>query len=143
MARKPRVRDHAAEYARLKARAQAAGMSTRGFRRARKAEPQKYYSPRAQVTLEKRHRRIGFRDLVAHEIAEATSQRAPINLPDSELKKSADLRLQYATDDQLTRFHNLYKEHAEKGRANDGVSDRLWLEGDDYDELGFLLYYRD
>lgn len=122
-----RVRNHAAEYAALKARAQAAGLSTRAFRRARKAEPTTYYAPRAQATLQKRAS-------IVDKLVNAHASRGHTVSPDT-----VEKRLQYATREQRTRFSRDYVQW--EIAADSG--ERFWLDDDDYDDLGFLLYYRD
>ena len=123
----PRVRNHAAEYARLKARAQAAGLSTRGFRRARKADPAKYYSPRAQVTLAKRT------SLVQQLINVHKSRGTSVS------QSTVENRVQYATPEQRANFSRTYQQW--EIAADSG--ERFWLDDDEYDDLGFLLYYHD
>ncbi len=126
-----RVRNHAAEYAALKARAQAVGLSTRAYRRARKAEPQKYYSPRAQKTLQRRAN-------IVDAITSITRQRAPSSYSDAELKSSAEKRLKYSTPKQRDTLERTYQQYIV------GVEgDIYWLDDDLYDDLGYLLYYRD
>lgn len=130
-----RVRNHAAEYAALKARAQAAGMTTRAYRRARKAEPTKYYSPRAQVTLKRRA------DLIAG-IAAANRARVGSGYSDDELTASAQYHYSKANKDVQTRWSEVYQEYQV---LYDGEWQPFW---DDFDELeyeGFpeLFYYHD
>lgn len=122
-----RVRNHAAEYAALKARAQAAGLSTRAYRRARKAEPAKYYAPRAQVTLQKRAS-------IVDQIVNAHASRGHTVSPDV-----VEKHVRYATPEQRNRFSRDYVQW--EIAADSG--ERIWLDDDDYDDLGFLLYYRD
>ena len=134
----PRVRNHAAEYARLKARAQAAGLSTRGFRRARKAEPEKYYSPRAQVTLSKR------KNAVAAVVAVNKARGAQAS--DAQLANSARIHISKAP----TRVIDSVVDIA-MARAESGELDGLWEDWDewvgeyDYDDYDphELLYYHD
>jgi len=97
----PRVRDHAAEYARLKARAQAAGMSTRGFRRARKAEPEKYYTPRAKKSLVTR-------TLVDRIVAVNRARGA--NATDKQLYAAARKRLAKAKPGTIAAFERQWKQ---------------------------------
>ena len=123
----PRVRDHAAEYARLKARAQAAGLSTRGFRRARKAEPEKYYSPRAQVTLSKRRSTL-------QTLIDAQKSRGVVISADA-----AKQRLERATPEQRARFARDYHQWVLDG----ATGERYYIDDGLYDDLGFLLYYHD
>lgn len=150
MARKPRVRDHAAEYARLKARAQAAGLSTRGFRRARKQDPDQYYAPRAQVTLESRRRRDHekrvFKETVIDAIVSVTAQRAPAHHTTDDLIDSAEQRVKHATNDQLKDFLKAYDEWVgniggdiASGFENLNNIGNFWID----DDLFFLLYYTD
>ena len=123
----PRVRNHAAEYARLKARAQAAGLSTRAFRRARKADPAKYYSPRAQVTLNKK------RSAILTLIDAQKSRGVTITVD------VAKQRLEHATPAQRTTFSRDYQQWVLDG----ATGERYYLDDDLYDDLGFLLYYHD
>ena len=123
----PRVRNHAAEYARLKARAQAAGLSTRGFRRARKADPAKYYSPRAQVTLNKQ--RSAIQTLIDAQKSRGVTITADV----------AKQRLERATPEQRARFSRDYKQWVLDG----ATGERYYLDDHVYDDLGFLLYYHD
>lgn len=150
MARKPRVRDHAAEYARLKARAQAAGMSTRGFRRARKQEPDKYYTPRAQITLESRRRKAHAKRVLSETAIDAivsvTAQRAPASHTTDDLIDAAEQRIKHASDDQLIKFLKAYDEWIAnidvdiEGHMEDLSHTRgFWAD----DDLFFLLYYTD
>lgn len=122
-----RVRNHAAEYAALKARAQAAGLSTRAYRRARKAEPTKYYAPRAQVTLQKRAS-------IVDQIVNVHASRGHTVSADA-----VEKHVRYATPEQRNRFSRDYVQW--EIAADSG--ERFWLDDDDYDDLGFLLYYRD
>ena len=134
----PRVRNHAAEYARLKARAQAAGLSTRGFRRARKADPAKYYSPRAQVTLAKRSKAVAA--IVA--INKARGAQAS----ETQLAKAASIHVRNAPTRVLDSVVDIAM-----ARAESGEFDGLWEEWDDwageyeYDDYDphELLYYHD
>ena len=149
-ARKPRVRDHAAEYARLKARAQAAGLSTRGFRRARKQNPDRYYSPRAQVTLETRRRKAYAKRALTEDAVDAivsiTSLRASSHHTTDDLITSAEKHIAHASDDDLKRFLKAYDEWTSNLDVNiDGHMADLhkgrgfWAD----DDLFFLLYYKD
>jgi len=97
----PRVRDHAAEYARLKARAQAAGLSTRGFRRARKAEPEKYYTPRAKKSLVTR--------TLIDRIVAANKTRGA-NATDKQLYAAARKRLAKAKPGTIAAFERQWKQ---------------------------------
>lgn len=97
----PRVRDHAAEYARLKARAQAAGLSTRGFRRARKAEPEKYYTPRAKKSLVTR--------TLVDRIVAANKARGA-NATDKQLYAAARKRLAKAKPGTIAAFERQWKQ---------------------------------
>ena len=141
----PRVRNHAAEYARLKARAQAAGLSTRGFRRARKAEPEKYYSHRAQVTLAKRTNAVAA--IVA--INKARGAQAS----ETQLAKAARKNIAKApirvVDSVVDKFDGLWEDW--EARAESGEFDGLWEDWEDwageydYDDYhpDELLYYHD
>ena len=138
-----RVRDHAKEYAALKARAQAAGLSTRAYRRARKQAPETYYSPRAQKTVARR--------IQAGEEPSSTrtfgDKRSKEVLRLALLARGADpttidkvvaLRVKHSTPDQRAQLTRVYLDW-----ENDPTEDRLWLDSDVYDDIGFLLWYKD
>lgn len=134
-----RVRDHAAEYAALKARAQAAGLSTRAYRRARKENPLKYGAPRTQQTIRRR--------LVKFEpIKSANVTRRPANLQEQIVRAhhsrnepaypdSIQRHANRATPEQAKRFDQLIRQWDGKGP--------FWIEDSDYEELAFLLWYKD
>ena len=134
----PRVRNHAAEYARLKARAQAAGLSTRGFRRARKADPAKYYSPRAQVTLNKRAKAVA--------AVVAINKARGAQASETQLANAASIHVKNAPTRVLDSVVNIAM-----ARAESGEFDGLWDDWDDwvgeYDYGDYdpheLLYYHD
>lgn len=135
----PRVRNHAAEYARLKARAQAAGLSTRGFRRARKVDPAKYYSPRAQVTLNKRAKAI------AAVVAINKSRGAQAS--ETQLANAASIHVRNAPtrviDSVIDKFDGLWEDWGEFDGLWEDWED--WADEYDYDDYhpDELLYYHD
>lgn len=133
-----RVRDYAAEYATLKARAQAVGLSTRAYRRARKDNPLKYGAPSTQQRI--RRRLVKFEPI---ETANSTPQNVRQNLARAlarrgaagDLDKRAAERIKLSSPDQIARFNKLYN-------SSDLMhSDEFWLSDDDYAEIGHMLYY--
>lgn len=124
-----RVRNHAEEYARIKARAEAAGLSTRAFRRARKTEPEKYYAPRALAAKHNRER-------IVQQI-----QRAHESRGETVSQETVQKQVNRATPEQRDKFSRTYKqwEVADSGDADSG--DVFWLDDEDYDDLGALMYY--
>ena len=120
-----RVRNHAAEYARIKARAEAAGLSTRAFRRARKTEPEKYYAPRALAAKHNRER-------IVEQI-----QRAHESRGETVSQETVQKQVNRATPEQRDKFSRTYKQW--EVAADSG--DVFWLEDEDYDDLGVLIYY--
>lgn len=131
-----RVRDHKAEYAAIKARAQAAGLTVRGFRRARKAESTKYYSPRAQVTLKRRQATpTGRRQTKKPSTIDAskaanfgtTKERIEQRIPKLPTDKQPIAKAKLAEADN---YHDLLWDN-----------DLTWL--DDYGRNHHILWYRD
>ena len=138
-----RVRDHAKEYAALKARAQAAGLSTRAYRRARKQAPETYYSPRAQKTVARRIQ-AGEEPSSARTFGDKRSKevlRLALLARGSDpatIDKVVALRVKHSTPDQRAQLTRVYRDW-----ENDPTEDRLWLDSDVYDDIGFLLWYKD
>lgn len=122
-----RVRNHAAEYARIKARAEAAGLSTRAFRRARKTEPEKFYAPRALAAKHNRER-------IVQQI-----QRAHESRGETVSQETVQKHVNRATPEQRDKFSRTYNQW--EVAADSG--DVFWLDDEVYDDLGFLMYYRD
>lgn len=120
-----RVRNHAAEYARIKARAEAAGLSTRAFRRARKTEPEKYYAPRALAAKHNRER-------IVEQI-----QRAHESRGETVSQETVQKQVNRATPEQRDKFSRTYYQW--EVAADSG--DVFWLEDEDYDDLDVLMYY--
>lgn len=120
-----RVRNHAAEYARIKARAEAAGLSTRAFRRARKAEPEKYYAPRALAAKHNRER-------IVQQI-----QRAHESRGETVSQETVQKQVNRATPEQRDKFSRTYNQW--EIAADSG--DVFWLDDEVYDDLGALMYY--
>ena len=120
-----RVRNHAAEYARIKARAEAAGLSTRAFRRARKTEPEKYYAPRALAAKHNRER-------IVQQI-----QRAHESRGETVSQETVQKQVNRATPEQRDKFSRTYKQW--EVAADSG--DVFWLDDEDYDDLDVLMYY--
>lgn len=138
-----RVRDHAKEYAALKARAQAAGLSTRAYRRARKQAPETYYSPRAQKTVARRIQ-AGEEPSSARTFGDKRSKEVlrlallARGADPTTIDKVAALRVKHSTPDQRAQLTRVYRDW-----ENDPTEDRLWLDSDVYDDIGFLLWYKD
>ncbi len=138
-----RVRDHAAEYAALKARAQAAGLSTRAYRRARKQAPETYYSPRAQKTVARRIQ-AGEEPSSARTFGDKRSKEVlrlallARGADPTTIDKVVALRVKHSTPDQRAQLTRVYRDW-----ENDPTEDRLWLDSDVYDDIGFLLWYKD
>jgi len=135
----PRVRDHAAEYARLKARAQAAGLSTRGFRRARKAEPEKYYTPRAKKSLVTR--------TLIDRIVAANKTRGA-NATDKQLYAAARKRLAKAKPGTIAAFERQWKQTngqvwESSTRGGGGIGGGDYGDDDDGDYGGYRDEYYD
>ena len=138
-----RVRDHAKEYAALKARAQAAGLSTRAYRRARKQAPETYYSPRAQKTVARRIQ-AGEEPSSARTFGDKRSKEVlrlallARGADPATIDKVVALRVKHSTPDQRAQLTRVYRDW-----ENDPTEDRLWLDSDVYDDIGFLLWYKD
>lgn len=138
-----RVRDHAKEYAALKARAQAAGLSTRAYRRARKQAPETYYSPRAQKTVARRIQ-AGEEPSSARTFGDKRSKEVlrlallARGADPTTIDKVVALRVKHSTPDQRAQLTRVYRDW-----ENDPTEDRLWLDSDAYDDIGFLLWYKD
>ena len=138
-----RVRDHAKEYAALKARAQAAGLSTRAYRRARKQAPETYYSPRAQKTVARRIQ-AGEEPSSARTFGDKRSKEVlrlallARGADPTTIDKVVALRIKHSTPDQRAQLTRVYRDW-----ENDPTEDRLWLDSDVYDDIGFLLWYKD
>ena len=138
-----RVRDHAKEYAALKARAQAAGLSTRAYRRARKQAPETYYSPRAQKTVARRIQ-AGEEPSSARTFGDKRSKEVlrlallARGADPTTINKVVALRVKHSTPDQRAQLTRVYRDW-----ENDPTEDRLWLNSDVYDDIGFLLWYKD
>lgn len=138
-----RVRDHAKEYAALKARAQAAGLSTRAYRRARKQAPETYYSPRAQKTVARRIQ-AGEEPSSARTFGNKRSKEVlrlallARGADPATIDKVVALRVKHSTPDQRAQLTRVYRDW-----ENDPTEDRLWLDSDVYDDIGFLLWYKD
>lgn len=138
-----RVRDHAKEYAALKARAQAAGLSTRAYRRARKQAPETYYSPRAQKTVARRIQ-AGEEPSSARTFGDKRSKEVlrlallARGADPTTIDKVVALRVKHSTPDQRAQLTRVYRDW-----ENDPTEDRLWLDSDVYDDIGFLLWYKD
>ena len=138
-----RVRDHAKEYAALKARAQAAGLSTRAYRRARKQAPETYYSPRAQKTVARRIQ-AGEEPSSARTFGDKRSKEVlrlallARGADPTTIDKVVALRVKHSTPDQRAQLTRVYRDW-----ENDPTEDRLWLDSDMYDDIGFLLWYKD
>ena len=120
-----RVRNHAAEYARIKARAEAAGLSTRAFRRARKADPEKFYAPRALAAKHNRER-------IVQQI-----QRAHESRGETVSQETVQKQVNRATPEQRDKFSRTYNQW--EIAADSG--DVFWLDDEVYDDLGALMYY--
>ena len=137
-----RVRDHAKEYAALKARAQAAGLSTRAYRRARKQAPETYYSPRAQKTVARRIQ-AGEEPSSARTFGDKRSKEVlrlallARGADPTTIDKVVALRVKHSTPDQRAQLTRVYRDW-----ENDPTEDRLWLDSDVYDDIGFLLWYK-
>ena len=138
-----RVRDHAKEYAALKARAQAAGLSTRAYRRARKQAPETYYSPRAQKTVARRIQ-AGEEPSSARTFGDKRSKEVlrlallARGADPTTIDKVVALRVKHSTPDQRAQLARVYRDW-----EDDPTEDRLWLDSDVYDDIGFLLWYKD
>ena len=138
-----RVRDHAKEYAALKARAQAAGLSTRAYRRARKQAPETYYSLRAQKTVARRIQ-AGEEPSSARTFGDKRSKEVlrlallARGADPTTIDKVVALRIKHSTPDQRAQLTRVYRDW-----ENDPTEDRLWLDSDVYDDIGFLLWYKD
>lgn len=138
-----RVRDHAKEYAALKARAQAAGLSTRAYRRTRKQAPETYYSPRAQKTVARRIQ-AGEEPSSARTFGDKRSKEVlrlallARGADPTTIDKVVALRVKHSTPDQRAQLTRVYRDW-----ENDPTEDRLWLDSDVYDDIGFLLWYKD
>lgn len=131
-------KSHAGEYAALKARAQAAGMSVRAFKAARASNARAgsfaMYAPRAQKTVSNReHRRVASKSTTAAEnlITKVLTDRHG-SKPGADFQESARLHVGKASRQQLDRLFDLYDEQED-----------FYIPDDEWDELGFLLYYRD
>lgn len=136
-----RVRNHAAEYAALKARADAVGLSTRAYRRARKAEPQKYYSPRAQKTLQRRATELATRNAAIAALAAANAIRAPSSYSAEELYRSAQRHYDEAPKEGQIRWNERYQEYQIRYKDN---WEPFWEDYDAEDsDIDELLYYHD
>ena len=122
-----RVRNHAAEYARIKARAEAAGLSTRAFRRARKTDPEKYYAPRALAAKHNRER-------IVEQI-----QRAHESRGETVSQETVQKQVNRATPEQRDKFSRTYNQW--EVAADSG--DVFWLDDEDYDDLDVLMYYHE
>lgn len=120
-----RVRNHAAEYARIKARAEAAGLSTRAFRRARKTEPEKYYAPRALAAKHNRER-------IVQQI-----QRAHESRGETVSQETVQKQVNRATPEQRDKFSRTYNQWEIAADSEDV----FWLDDEVYDDLGALMYY--
>ena len=120
-----RVRNHVAEYARIKARAEAAGLSTRAFRRARKTEPEKYYAPRALAAKHNRER-------IVEQI-----QRAHESRGETVSQETVQKQVNRATPEQRDKFSRTYNQW--EVAADSG--DVFWLDDEVYDDLAVLIYY--
>ena len=137
-----RVRDHAAEYAALKARAQAAGLSTRAYRRARAENPLKYGAPITQRKI--RQRLLKFEPVST---ANTTDRNIRANLikalanrgATGDLADIADRRIAHHPHATLASFNRTYKQWERDASSGD----RFYLTADEYDEIGSILYYRD
>lgn len=116
-------KSHAGEYAALKARAQAAGMSVRAFKAARASNARAgsfaMYAPRAQKTVSK--------NLITKVLTDRHGSK-----PGADFQESARLHVGKASRQQLDRLFDLYDEQED-----------FYIPDDEWDELGFLLYYRD
>ena len=138
-----RVRDHAKEYAALKARAQAAGLSTRAYRRARKQAPETYYSPRAQKTVARRIQ-AGEEPSSARTFGDKRSKEVlrlallARGADPATIDKVVALRVKHSTPDQRAQLTRVYHDW-----EYDISGDRLWLDNDVYDDIGYLLWYKD
>ena len=138
-----RVRDHAKEYAALKARAQAAGLSTRAYRRARKQAPETYYSPRAQKTVARRIQ-AGEEPSSARTFGDKRSKEVlrlallARGADPTTIDKVVALRVIHSTPDQRAQLARVYRDW-----EDDPTEDHLWLDSDVYDDIGFLLWYKD
>lgn len=133
-----RVRDHKAEYAAIKARAQAAGLTVRDFRRARKAEPTKYYSPRAQVTLKRRQ---------ATPTGRRVRKKVSASVVDADKARTFGTTKQHI-ENRLTNLPPEQRRRAEtKLRESDDYHDLLYDEDfywyDKYDRINHVLWYGD
>lgn len=141
-----RARDHAAEYAALKARAQAAGLSTRAYRRARKQAPETYYSPRAQKTVARRIQ-AGEEPSSARTFGDKRSKEVlrlallARGADPTTIDKVVALRVKHSTPDQRSQLTRVYRDY--RDWKNGPTGDRLWLDSDVYDDIGFLLWYKD
>jgi len=124
-----RARNHKAEYAALKARAEAVGLSARAYRRERQADPARYYAPRAQVTLNKRA-------TLAFRIAEANRARGA-SFPDMESR--AFTRIEQSTPKQRSALTAILDDHEDSGFDSEFWDD-IYDSDDDVDPL---LYYRE
>ena len=122
-----RTRKHKAEYAALKARAEAVGLSVRAFRRERAADPATYYAPRAQVTLNKRA-------TLAFRIAEANRARGA-SYPDMDSRAFA--RIEQSTPKQRSTLTAILDEHEDSGFDSEFWDDIYDIE----DDVAQLLYY--
>ena len=124
-----RVRNHAAEYARIKARAEAAGLSTRAFRRARKTEPEKYYAPRALAAKHNRER-------IVQQI-----QRAHESRGETVSQETVQKQVNRATPEQRDKFSRTYNQWVVDADSGADSGDVFWLDDEVYDDLGALMYY--
>ena len=132
---------HAREYAALKARAQAAGMSVRAFKAARKQSPDTYYAPRAVTTVQRRIARGDdkktarlFGAKYSDQLyAEALIARgADPNTIDTTLRE----RKKHTTADERRQAVNYYREF-----VDDPGPDGFYIPYDDYEKIGHALWY--
>lgn len=126
-------KSHASEYAALKARANAAGMSVRAFKSARKSDPTTHYTPRAQKSLTRRGAAIAAATAI-------NADRAPW-VPADTLTERAEARVRRASAKQLDAFVNIWQAAPDP--------DDFWDSFDDYDfgdvdsdDILPILYYR-